>query len=126
MKPTNYPDPYNLNRFIGAQESYYQTALEEIRNGCKNSHWIWFIFPQMKGLGHSPAAQNYGITSLNEARAYLANPTLRKHLIEISEAYSSRKSTHLEINVARTAGRVRSRTRQAVQFLRWSDREHRP
>ena len=109
MKSTNYPDPYNLNRFIGAQESYYQTALQEIHNGCKDSHWIWFIFPQMKGLGYSPAAQNYGITSLNEARAYLANPTLRKHLIEVSEALLQHKDmTAFEILGTTDAIKVRS------------------
>lgn len=80
------PDPYNLNRFVRAQESCYKTALQEISNGEKQSHWIWFIFPQMKGLGHSSMAQNYGITSFDEAKAYLAHPILREHLIEITQA----------------------------------------
>ncbi len=82
----NTTDPYNLNRFLGAQESHYRQALEEIRQGYKKSHWVWFIFPQMKGLGHSPMAEHYGIASLDEAQAYLANPVLKERLIEISTA----------------------------------------
>ncbi len=81
------PDPYLLQRFIGAQESSYEQALAEIRNGRKTSHWIWFIFPQMKGLGHSPMANHYGITSLGEARDYLAHPVLRQRLIECSAVF---------------------------------------
>ena len=82
----NTIDPFNLNRFVGAQDSFYKEALREIRNGYKDGHWIWFIFPQMKGLGYSPMAQNYGITSIEEARAYLVHPVLRARLIEITEA----------------------------------------
>ncbi len=79
-------DPFNLNRFLGAQESSYEQALQEIRSGRKTSHWIWFIFPQIRGLGRSPMAENYGIASIDEARAYLAHPVLRERLIEISRA----------------------------------------
>ena len=76
MESKYYSDTSNLSRFLRAQENYYGDALEEIRTGRKESHWIWFIFPQIKGLGYSPMAQEYGIKSLDEARAYLANPTL--------------------------------------------------
>ncbi len=76
----------NLGRFIEAQAQMYKTALSEIRAGQKVSHWIWFIFPQLKELGYSPTAQFYGIADLAEAKAYLAHPTLRARLIEISEA----------------------------------------
>ena len=95
----NSPDPFHLNRFLGAQESYYTDALEEIKQGYKQSHWIWFIFPQMRGLGRSPMAENYGITSIEEARAYMENPTLKNHLIEISTALLQHKgkSTAYEI-----------------------------
>ena len=79
-------DPYNLQRFLGAQESFYAQALKEIRNGRKTSHWIWFIFPQVRGLGHSPMSENYGIGSLDEAKAYLDDPVLRSRLVEISTA----------------------------------------
>ncbi len=64
----------------------YQAALNEIRAGRKDSHWIWFVFPQLRELGFSPTAQYYGIADLAEARAYLAHPLLRARLIEISQA----------------------------------------
>ena len=82
---TNKPN-YNLDRFKTAQERDYQTALKEIKNGCKVSHWMWYIFPQLQQLGYSPTAQYYGIVSLDEAKAYIADDELRQHLIEISEA----------------------------------------
>ena len=69
-------DPFDLNRFVAAQASTYETALREITGGRKTSHWIWFIFPQLSGLGRSPMAQHYGITGLAEARAYLDHPVL--------------------------------------------------
>ena len=75
-----------LKRFLDAQERDYAQALREIRGGRKQSHWIWYIFPQMKALGHTPSAKYYGIRDLDEAREYLAEPTLRARLIEISEA----------------------------------------
>lgn len=103
-------DPFNLNRFLGAQESYYADALKEIKQGYKLSHWIWFIFPQMRGLGRSPMAENYGITSIEEARAYLANHTLKQRLIEISTALLKHKgnSTAYEILGTLDAMKVRS------------------
>ena len=106
----NTPDPFNLNRFLGAQESYYADALKEIKQGYKQSHWIWFIFPQMRGLGRSPMAENYGITCIEEARAYLENPTLKKRLIEISTALLQHKdkSTAYEILGTIDAIKVRS------------------
>ena len=66
----------DLSRFVDAQADTYDTALAEIRAGQKRSHWMWFIFPQLRGLGHSTMAQHYGIASLDEARAYLAHPVL--------------------------------------------------
>ena len=74
-----------MKRFLDAQADDYQQALREIRNGRKQSHWIWYIFPQLKELGHSDYAQYYGIRDLDEAKEYLQEPTLRAHLIEISE-----------------------------------------
>ena len=65
-----------LSRFVDAQAATYDTALAEIRAGQKRSHWMWFVFPQLRGLGHSAMAQHYGIDSLDEARAYLAHPVL--------------------------------------------------
>ena len=76
-----------LNRFLRAHDAYYNDALNEIRNGKKEGHWIWFIFPQLKGLGASSTnAMYYELQDINEAKEYLNNPTLRKDLIEISEA----------------------------------------
>lgn len=69
-------DPFNLERFIKAQADSYHIALGELRRGAKRSHWMWFIFPQLSELGRSSTAKLYGITSLNEARAYLVHPLL--------------------------------------------------
>jgi uncharacterized protein (DUF1810 family) len=79
-------DPHDLQRFIDAQESIYEIALAELRAGSKRSHWMWFIFPQLRGLGLSPTAQSYGIASLDEARAYLEHPLLGTRLRECVEA----------------------------------------
>jgi uncharacterized protein (DUF1810 family) len=76
----------NLQRFIDAQENAYATALAEIKNGHKKSHWMWYIFPQIAGLGLSQTAQYYAIKDLNEAAAYLQHELLGKRLIEISGA----------------------------------------
>lgn len=75
-------DPYNLDRFLKAQEESYDTALDELKAGRKRSHWIWFIFPQLAGLGQSPTSQFYGIKSLDEAAAYLQHPVLGGRLHE--------------------------------------------
>ncbi len=75
-----------MKRFLDAQKGVYEQALREIRAGRKSSHWIWFIFPQLKELGYSQTAKYYGIRDLDEAKAYLAEPVLRARLIEISEA----------------------------------------
>jgi uncharacterized protein (DUF1810 family) len=73
-------DPFDLQRFVDAQDRVYDAVLTELRDGRKRSHWIWFVFPQLKGLGSSPTAQRYGISSLDEARAYLAHPLLGQRL----------------------------------------------
>ena len=75
-------DPHDLSRFVEAQVGIYERALSEIRAGRKRSHWMWFIFPQLRGLGSSSAAQFYGIASLDEAAAYLAHPVLGTRLRE--------------------------------------------
>ena len=69
-------DPFQLQRFVDAQERSFEVALAELHAGKKQSHWMWFTFPQLAGLGRSPTAQFYGIRSLQEARAYLAHPLL--------------------------------------------------
>src|SRR6266540_1246449 len=75
-------DPFNLQRFVDAQATAYRQVCEELRAGRKRSHWIWFIFPQMRGLGHSEMAQHYGVSSREEAEAYLAHPVLGARLRE--------------------------------------------
>jgi len=77
-------DPYDLRRFVAAQDSggTYERAVAELRRGRKTSHWMWFVFPQIAGLGYSPTSQAFAISSLEEARAYLAHPVLGPRLIE--------------------------------------------
>ena len=76
----------DLDRFIEAQKNTYNRALQEIKNGQKESHWIWYIFPQIRGLGHSERANYYAIEDIEEATNYLKNPILYARLIEISKA----------------------------------------
>lgn len=78
---------YNLQRFLDALQEVYDQALAEVRNGRKYSHWIWYIFPQLKGLGMSYNANYYGIDSKEEAAAYLVHPVLGKRLREITSAF---------------------------------------
>ena len=82
MIPDNGSMPYDLDRFVLAQEHVYDGVLEELRRGRKTGHWIWFIFPQVAGLGSSPMSQRFAIASLDEARAYLAHPVLGARLRE--------------------------------------------
>ena len=92
-----------LQRFLNAQDSglvdegteTYATALKEIKAGHKRTHWIWYVFPQMKGLGHSYLSEFYGINGREEAEAYINHPVLRERLIEVTEAvYNSEKSVY--------------------------------
>jgi uncharacterized protein (DUF1810 family) len=83
------PDSFDLSRFVTAQEPLMPRVLQELRAGQKRSHWMWFVFPQLAGLGHSPMAQHYAIGSLAEARAYLAHPVLGPRLIACTEAVNA-------------------------------------
>jgi len=80
-------DKFNLQRFVDAQNSYnqYQNAVSELLAGRKSTHWIWYIFPQMKGLGHSYNSQFYGISGIEEAKAYLEHPELGNALRRVTE-----------------------------------------
>ena len=80
------PDPFNLARFVSAQEKVYPTVLADLRTGEKRTHWMWYIFPQIAGLGHSPTAQYYAIQSRAEAEHYLAHPILGPRLLECTAA----------------------------------------
>lgn len=77
-------DPYELERFVAAQDAggTYRHALDELRGGLKRTHWMWFVFPQIAGLGQSPTARKYAVTSLDEAKAYLRHPVLGPRLVE--------------------------------------------
>jgi uncharacterized protein (DUF1810 family) len=79
-------DPHDLHRFVDAQRDDYDRALAEVRRGRKQSHWMWYVFPQLEGLGSSPTARHYAIRSLAEAEAYLRHPLLGPRLREIAEA----------------------------------------
>jgi uncharacterized protein (DUF1810 family) len=87
-------ETFDLQRFVDAQHRVYDRALAELRSGRKRSHWMWFVFPQIEGLGHSSTARHYAISGLDEARAYLAHPVLGPRLVECARA------------VADTAGRT--------------------
>lgn len=79
-------DPHDLDRFVSAQAEDFERAIVEIKAGRKQSHWMWYIFPQIEGLGFSPMARRYAITSLDEARAYLEHPVLGSRLLTSAEA----------------------------------------
>ena len=86
---TDSPDPFDLDRFLRAQSGAYDQALSEIKNGRKRSHWMWYVFPQMVGLGYSYTSQQYGIKSRDEALAYLFHPVLGARLRECFEAVNA-------------------------------------
>ena len=93
-------DPYDLDRFVTAQDSggTYIQAVRELRGGAKRSHWMWFVFPQLAGLGHSATAMRYAISSLEEAEAYLHHPVLGPRLLESAGAVAGLEG--------RTAGQI--------------------
>ena len=108
---TGAADPYELARFVTAQDSAdtYQRALAELRAGRKVSHWMWFVFPQLAGLGHSAMAQRYAIGSLAEARAYLGHQVLGPRLIECTQAVAaSHQSSAVDIFGSVDAVKLRS------------------
>jgi uncharacterized protein (DUF1810 family) len=87
-------DAFSLQRFVEAQDTgSYDAAVRELRSGRKQSHWMWFVFPQLAGLGHSSTAQHYAISGLDEARAYLAHPVLGPRLVEVAGVVAALPST---------------------------------
>jgi uncharacterized protein (DUF1810 family) len=84
-------DPFGLQRFVQAQDNdgTFDQALRELHAGRKHSHWMWFVFPQVSGLGSSPMAQHYAVTGLEEARAYLAHAVLGRRLVECARALTA-------------------------------------
>jgi uncharacterized protein (DUF1810 family) len=89
-------DPHDLQRFVDAQASLIETVRAELRAGRKRSHWMWFIFPQLHGLGSSPMAQRYAIASLDEAQAYLSHPLLGPRLQECTELVNAIENASIE------------------------------
>ena len=98
-KPALHAAYKGLQRFIEAQDKWniYDKALEEVKNGKKETHWIWFIFPQLYGLGESEMSQFYGLDGREEAKAYIENDTLRTRLVEISEAVLNNEKSVYDI-----------------------------
>lgn len=91
-------DKYELTRFVAAQELHYSVALQELRQGTKESHWMWFIFPQIAGIGYSQITRHFAISSTSEASAYLMHPLLGQRLLECCEAVLAvENKTALEI-----------------------------
>lgn len=94
MAPDTRSDPHDLQRFVDAQAGgTYEAALAELRAGRKRGHWIWFVLPQLRGLGLSPTSQHYGISGLAEARAYLAHPVLGARLRQCFEVLAALEET---------------------------------
>ena len=87
---------HKVDRFVAAQQGIYAQALAELRRGRKESHWIWFVFPQLAGLGRSPTARHFGIEDMEEARAYLAHPLLGERLRECTTALLAHRERSAE------------------------------
>jgi uncharacterized protein (DUF1810 family) len=87
---------YNLQRFLDAQREMFEQVLAELRLGRKQSHWIWYIFPQIKGLGSSPMAQRYAISSLDEAQAYFAHSVLGNRLLECTQLVTAARAESID------------------------------
>ena len=97
-------DPFDLERFVQAQDASgtYHRALDELRNGFKQTHWMWFVFPQVAGLGQSPTSRKYAITSLEEAEAYLRHPVLGPRLVDSANAVAA----HTGLSAVRIFGGI--------------------
>lgn len=102
------PDPFDLARFVSAQAGVHERACRELLAGRKASHWMWFVFPQMQGLGRSGMAWEFGISSIEEARAYLGHPILGPRLIEV---------TRLALGHSAVARRVWITRRSQIPFI---------
>lgn len=90
------PDPFDLQRFIKAQDPVLQTVTAELEAGKKRTHWMWFVFPQIQGLGHSEMARRYAISSVNEARAYFDHPVLGERLLILTQIVNALEGRSVE------------------------------
>lgn len=102
---TNHPDPFGLDRFVGAQAPNYDLAIAELRAGRKQTHWSWYVLPQIHGLGSSPMSRRYAISSLAEAREYLAHPVLGSRLRECVDAMNA----HSDVSAEAILGEIDAR-----------------
>jgi len=89
-------DDHNLQRFVDAQREIYERVTAELRAGRKDTHWMWYVFPQIDGLGHSPLAKKYAVTSLEEAKAYLRHPVLGPRLRECTQLVTAAEDQSIE------------------------------
>ena len=103
----------SLERFVKAQENTYETALNEIKNGKKQSHWMWYMFPQLRGLGTSSMSNYYGISGLEEAKAYLEHPVLSERLYRLCEALLE----HTDKSIFKILGNIDARKLQSSMTL---------
>ena len=112
----------DLERFVQAQDEHrtYEQAVAELRRGRKTSHWMWFVFPQIAGLGRSPMAQAYAIAGLDEARAYLAHPVLGPRLVECAEIVAS----HQGLTAEQIFGGIDAmKLRSSMTLFAWADED---
>ena len=109
-QPLTIESHYDLQRFVEAQLTDYDTALEELQAGRKRSHWIWYIFPQQKGLGHSYRSQYYGLDGEDEARAYLAHPVLGPRLRECCQALLQHRSSDIGLIMGSAVDELKLKT----------------
>jgi uncharacterized protein (DUF1810 family) len=116
-------DPYDLTRFVAAQQDVYEQVLAELRRGRKTSHWMWFVFPQLAGLGQSPTSRYFALSGLAEARAYLAHPVLGPRLSECAQLVAgcpepaARIFGHLDAQKLRSCATLFLRADPALPFL---------
>ena len=118
--------PFDLTRFVTAQEDHgtYASALRELRAGRKTSHWMWFVFPQVAGLGRSETARFYALAGLEEARAYLAHPTLGPRLVECADTLAG-LATHDPVSVMGTIDAMKLRSSMTLFAHAAETDEHR-
>jgi uncharacterized protein (DUF1810 family) len=94
--PGSKHDPFNLNRFVDAQHAEYESIVKQLERGVKTGHWMWFVFPQLKGLGRSALSQRFAISSLDEAKAYTRHSTLGPRLRECTSLTLATKASSIE------------------------------
>ena len=123
MSADDPSDPFDLQRFVAAQDEggTYERAIGELRRGRKTSHWMWFVFPQIAGLGRSPTARHFAIRSGSEARAYAAHPVLGPRLVEAATIVASHEDTEAE-EIFGAVDAMKLRSSMTLFSRAWPDR----